>query len=540
MIFVSVVVARDSNATLSTLTIYNPSVTRSDHLDTHSSGVLAPTRDMPRTATHPDTPRPLGSTRQLPASTPYTRPHPLSNSISKPLKTVESFVTPVSRLATPPPFKIPVVPAVVPAKLLTPSTSTVAASSSPRMSASVSRRPLSSIEHNVIVDSHEIIIFGRHRQHGKPSTSASIPSALKHLFHSPGRPTRTVALSRHASHASRLHAAAERLSSGLRVVALGQNGVRLKVGNTVIRLLQGQRRDFSEHEVIVDFYGVAARISTAALPDETLDAHDPVALVPRAFPPSPHSSFPPSSPPLDAGIANLSDTDSRPKEERTVSSPLSDMDVDEEEEVEQIEVRPLPAPTAAILVPETVMPRLGGQDTVKGEDPEDSNLVDAVMPDDVDLPALIASTVVFSGSSKLSLPDLVKHMLEVSCSLTVAARVSVYGAEPQSQPSLKEHGDEDAWTKWVGFEVDGNRMFGKVERHGKVSYTSDLALFMGHAEQEDVSGHPLLPHYFYNPLLDPDISRATELGGLVRPLRATQRVGGRAIDWRPVGSGRRR
>lgn len=36
------------------------------------------------------------------------------------------------------------------------------------------------------------------------------------------------------------------------------------------------------------------------------------------------------------------------------------------------------------------------------------------MPADVDLPALIASTVVFSGSSKLSQPDLVKHMLEVS------------------------------------------------------------------------------------------------------------------------------
>lgn len=34
-------------------------------------------------------------------------------------------------------------------------------------------------------------------------------------------------------------------------------------------------------------------------------------------------------------------------------------------------------------------------------------------PADVDRPAVIASTVVFSGSSKLSLPDLVKHMLEV-------------------------------------------------------------------------------------------------------------------------------
>ena len=35
------------------------------------------------------------------------------------------------------------------------------------------------------------------------------------------------------------------------------------------------------------------------------------------------------------------------------------------------------------------------------------------IPSGVDLPALLASTVVFSGSSKLSLPDLVKHMLDV-------------------------------------------------------------------------------------------------------------------------------
>lgn len=41
-------------------------------------------------------------------------------------------------------------------------------------------------------------------------------------------------------------------------------------------------------------------------------------------------------------------------------------------------------------------------------------IVETIDPPPVDLPALLASTVVFSGSSKLSLPDLVKHMLEVS------------------------------------------------------------------------------------------------------------------------------
>jgi hypothetical protein len=41
-------------------------------------------------------------------------------------------------------------------------------------------------------------------------------------------------------------------------------------------------------------------------------------------------------------------------------------------------------------------------------------IVEKPIPADVDLPALLATTIVFSNSSKLSLPDLVKHMLDVS------------------------------------------------------------------------------------------------------------------------------
>jgi len=81
-------------------------------------------------------------------------------------------------------------------------------------------------------------------------------------------------------------------------------------------------------------------------------------------------------------------------------------------------------------------------------------------------------------------------------------------------------------------------MFGKVDRHGKVS--DFLSQTRGVVDRQDSSGHPLLPHYYYNPAQDPDASRALELGVLVRPLRTAQRSGGKAIDWRPVGSGRRR
>jgi hypothetical protein len=99
----------------------------------------------------------------------------------------------------------------------------------------------------------------------------------------------------------------------------------------------------------------------------------------------------------------------------------------------------------------------------------------ALLPKGVDLPAILASTVVFSGSSKLSLPDLVKHMLEVSLAGTAIDWFEEPNEEiasdawKQSQPSLREHGDEQRWASWAKHEVEGNAMFGKVERHGKVS-----------------------------------------------------------------------
>ena len=38
----------------------------------------------------------------------------------------------------------------------------------------------------------------------------------------------------------------------------------------------------------------------------------------------------------------------------------------------------------------------------------------------------------------------------------------------QAQPSLKCHGDENRWAEWAERELEGNGMFGKVQRHGKV------------------------------------------------------------------------
>lgn len=178
-----------------------------------------------------------------------------------------------------------------------------------------------------------ITVLGRHKHH----PTSTLPPSIQVL--DPSRRIDSVDLPRTASHASRIHCAVECTGVGLRLVVVGQNGVRVRHDGIVQRLRRGDIREY-DGDVEVDFYGCKVRLS----------------------------------PPL---------------------------------------------PIAATAAP-------------------------------VDLPALIASTVVFSGSSKLSLPDLVKHMLE-------------------TQPSLRDHGDESAWGEWCAAELDGNPMFGKVQRHGKVS-----------------------------------------------------------------------
>jgi hypothetical protein len=104
---------------------------------------------------------------------------------------------------------------------------------------------------------------------------------------------------------------------------------------------------------------------------------------------------------------------------------------------------------------------------------------------------------------------------------------------------MKSHGRESVWSVWVEDTLHSHPMFGRVDRRGKVSHSSLRALVSPLTPLQDASGKPLLPLFHYVPAEDYDQTRAAELGGLMRPLRGTQRGGGKAIDWRPVG-GRRR
>ncbi|KAL1410929.1 hypothetical protein Q8F55_001872 [Vanrija albida] len=474
-------------------------------------------------------------------------------------------------------FKIPALPARLAPP--TPSTSTVAASSSPRRGAASSSPTRRHGRHYVlrVVRAHHAhtdaqlqpgttLIFGRHHARATPPSMqlSSIPQAMRGHLSEVENDVRVVVLDRAARHASRVHAAVELADGGkvVRLLVLGQNGVRVRTSpvGKHRRLLPGQVATFSPGDKLeIDFYGasVALRVEDDERERERLFTPEPED---RAASPL---SLPPSSPPLAPveDESSESDEDEAEAEARRQragtprppavlfsrsSSPLSEPDNAAFGLLPPIRV-PLSAVPAGLLSPAlaTAGSRPGSaaasprsQPRSKPATPRGSpstpsaaqiavktELVAAThqpragtpksrpstpplelppFPEGLDLAALLASTVVFSGSSKLSLPDLVKSLLE-------------------SQPSLREHGSEAVWSAWADKELESNAMFGKVSRNGK-----------------DSSGRPLLPHYFYNPANDPDGSRAQQLGGLVRPLRAAQRAGGKAIDWRPVGSGRRR
>ncbi|BEJ11828.1 hypothetical protein CspHIS471_0202880 [Cutaneotrichosporon sp. HIS471] len=508
---------------------------------------------------------PLGPTRTIPVTkhkhvhtnsnnvVPVKRSRPSTPSSDNTKKRVLTIdkLTPAPSSDGPAPglvaFKVPAIPAL-PVQMVsappTPSTSTIAASSSPRhshLATCPTRRPPAM---KVRLVDGETLVFGRHHVRNLPAVSAP-PSAIVKKLAYPTNPARTIVLNRGASHASRVHAAAELLPTTppqIRLVVVGQNGLRIRIpGGKYRRISAGNVRTFPAAAVEIEFYGATVSLSLED-PDET----DEELFTPPMLPvepvvqgaPSP-LSLPPSSPPRPAMsspapyVGDLDDemdveapmfrsdepattpfmsrVEPAPKEDpqsERSSSPLSDID----DEPTPMKPTPIPAKTPvpeAITVkqemldvkPVTVTPLKRAQ-TPKSRAPTPPPPPPA--PEGVDMPALLASTVVFSGSSKLSLPDLVKSLLE-------------------SQPNMRAHGDEAAWGVWAAAELAVNPMFGKITRNGR-----------------DSSGKPLEPHYYYNPANDPDPARASQLAGLVRPLRATQRGGGRAIDWRPVGPGRRR
>lgn len=319
-------------------------------------------------------------------------------------------------------FKIPAVPQRV--RLMTPSSSTVAASSSPapmsspnapsrkRSSGSSSKSAGEVI--NVDIKSGFTYVFGRHRHHdAQTHSTTTLPSTVSSSLFQPSNPVRTIFLPRQASHASRLHAAVEYLPerAELRVVVAGQNGIKVRSGSLKRRVAKGESVTIArEDQIKLDFFGCTALLR---LPEIIARPKHMSLFSPSSSPVRPDlESLPPSSPPLGP-ISELGDDveEEDEEEERAAadrsSSPLSPMS-EKASDLPDLEIQvEVKAEMLDEIVAQTSPPR------------PVSRMVSPVkeiapVPASLDLPALIASTVVFSGSSKLSQPDLVKHMLEVS------------------------------------------------------------------------------------------------------------------------------
>ena len=238
------------------------------------------------------------------------------------------------------------------------------------------------------------VILGRHRNHARPRSvettlRSHVPSYLWHLISDSDSPARILNLPHHAKHASRVHAIAELLPENeFKIVVVGQNGIKID-GR---RYLSGQSVKLGGREQVdVWFYGatVTLRLPDSEEEQERLftpprELKSPLSTPgPDHLPHSPVSSMPPSSPPLVQESSR----------ERRASSPLSNVEAgarDAPEMTKEVKEELLEAP--ATVPVDTARP----------------------VPETLDLPAILASTVVFSGSSKLSLPDLVRHVLEVS------------------------------------------------------------------------------------------------------------------------------
>lgn len=183
--------------------------------------------------------------------------------------------------------------------------------------------------------------------------------------------------------------------------------------------------DINRHaSVRVDFHGC---IASLRLPDRTAEQIEQAeeALHASLFAGSSSpaqdalSSLPPSSPPAMMEEDDNEDEDEDMSEDEESqdrsSSPLSSMS-EEETTTFEVKAEALDRPTTPVpeVQPRTIILKTQS----RAPSPVKEEKIVPPVPADIDLAAIIVSTIVFSNSSKLSLPDLVKH-IEVSYSYHV-------------------------------------------------------------------------------------------------------------------------
>jgi len=173
--------------------------------------------------------------------------------------------------------------------------------------------------------------------------------------------------------------------------------------------------DIQRHgSVRVDFHGC---IASLRLPDRTAEqieqAEEALHASLFAGGSSPAqdalSSLPPSSPPAMMEDDDDEDEDMSEDEESQdrSSSPLSSMS-EEETTTFEVKAEALERSTTPVVEvqPRTIILKTQS----RAPSPVKEEKIVPPVPADIDLAAIIVSTIVFSNSSKLSLPDLVKHI----------------------------------------------------------------------------------------------------------------------------------
>ena len=215
-----------------------------------------------------------------------------------------------------------------------------------------------------------------------------------------------------------------KLSGELRVVPASETDSkprktkRVRAGETV-ELARPLSEGFSPFTCI-DFYGSRVHLQWPASRTQIQRQQIAISEESLAIPSSPISDLP-----SDASSSGDSsdEEDSAAKDyemalESDAASDLSPMPSS------PVALLPSTPPTQVKLLPVDTKPAFIVEKLVKLEKIEKAEKVEVVeekpqeptplVPSSVDIPALLASTVVFSGSSATSLPDLVKALLEVS------------------------------------------------------------------------------------------------------------------------------
>ncbi|GAA5895193.1 Tos4p [Sporobolomyces salmoneus] len=128
----------------------------------------------------------------------------------------------------------------------------------------------------------------------------------------------------------------------------------------------------------------------------------------------------------------------------------------------------------------------------------------------LDLPGLLASTIVFHPRSTVGVDELVRALLKES-GQQLWSVLSDNNNDRERFEQLKEtrEGEEEALRAWIPVcqeVLKGERMFGMIDNTGL----------------KDAAGRPLPPYYYYIPDLDPSRSRVEALEPFVKRVRGAR------------------